>query len=68
MCFSCQSGAIWSYSLLLFDSNGSQRFEVVGILNSLGLHVGFGIAARMMGWAIYRGGEMGFRKIAQHNL
>lgn len=42
-----------------------KHFEVVGILNSLGLHVGFGIAAGIMGWAIYRGGEMGFRKLVK---
>jgi heat shock protein HtpX len=42
-----------------------KHFEVVGILNSLGLHVAFGIAAGIMGWAIYRGGEKGFRKLVK---
>ena len=42
-----------------------KHFEVVGILNSLGLHVAFGIAAGIMGWAIYRGGEMGLRKLTK---
>jgi len=45
-----------------------KHFEVVGILNSLGLHVAFGIAAGLMGWAIYRGGETTCRKIGRHNL
>jgi len=27
--------------------------------------VAFGIAAGIMGWVIYRGGEMGFRKLVK---
>ena len=42
-----------------------KHFQIVGILNSIGLHIVFGIAAGLMGWVVFRGGQMGFRRLSK---
>lgn len=40
-----------------------KHFEIVGVLNSLGLHIAFGIAAGFFGWAIFRLGQGAGKKL-----
>jgi hypothetical protein len=42
-----------------------KHFQIVGILNSVGLHIAFGIVAGLLGWAAFRAGQMGFRRLSR---
>ena len=55
-----QFGVIMFFSL---SSPVVKHFQIVGILNSIGLHVVFGIAAGAVGWVVFRGAKMGFRRL-----
>ena len=41
----------------------TMHFEIVGLLNSAGLHIAFGIAAGIVGWIVFRGGQTGFKRL-----
>lgn len=43
----------------------TKHFLVVGIVNSVWLHVGFGVAAGFIGWFIFSAGQTGYRHIQQ---
>ncbi len=58
----CQFAVIMYFSL---TATVVKHFMVVGILNSIGLHIVFGIAAGLMGWVVFRGGQMGFRRLSK---
>ena len=55
-----QFGIIIYFSL---TSPVAKHFVVVGLLNSIGLHIGFGILAGLVGWGVFKDGQMGFRRL-----
>jgi hypothetical protein len=44
-------------------SSVTKHFVLVGVLNSLGLHIAFGIAAGFCGWAVFRLGQGAGKKM-----
>jgi hypothetical protein len=44
-------------------SSVTKHFLLVGVLNSLGLHIAFGIAAGFCGWAVFRLGQGAGKKL-----
>jgi len=48
-------------------SSITTHFMIFGILKSAGLHLGFGAAAGLIGWLIYKGGQAGQRKLASRS-
>ena len=59
---------MFQFGIIIYFSLTSpviKHFQVVGLLNSVGLHVIFGIAAGLVGWSAFRGGQMGFRRLAK---
>jgi hypothetical protein len=43
-------------------SSLTTHFMVVGLVNSALLHAGFGIAAGVFGWSIFKGGQLAFKR------
>jgi hypothetical protein len=39
-----------------------KHFELVGMMESTSLHIGFGIAAGLIGWAAFRGAQTGLQR------
>ena len=59
---------MFQFGIIIYFSLTSpvvKHFQVVGMLNSIGLHVAFGIAAGLIGWAVFRGGQIGLRRLAK---
>ena len=50
------------YSAL--SSTVIKHFQIVGMTRSTLLHVGFGVAAGIIGWAIFRGARSGLKRIS----
>jgi hypothetical protein len=41
----------------------TKHFLIVGLINSTLLHIGFGLAAGLIGWIVFRSGQFGLQKI-----
>lgn len=55
------------FGVILYSTLSSaalKHFEVVGLMESILLRIGFGIAAGLIGWAVFRGAEWGFRRLS----
>jgi hypothetical protein len=59
---------MFQFGIIIYFSLTSpvvKHFQVVGILNSVGLHVIFGVAAGLIGWAVFQGGQTGLRRFTK---
>jgi hypothetical protein len=43
----------------------TKHFQIVGLLNSTLLHIGFGIAAGIIGWTVFRSAQYGYGRISK---
>jgi hypothetical protein len=56
------------FSIIIYSALSSpvtKHFQIVGMLNSTLLHIGFGIVAGLMGWIVFRGVQVEYQRISR---